>query len=132
MNNKLNIFCNIKQKFHTNCSMIKDIIFQIKYSFSQISFNRKKEISQRLKKSFGKLKDDSFDFDNIEKYFRKKDNSKAHQVLSDKTCNDLDFDDLFMFLDRTNSKVGQQYFYTNLGTIKVNEKQTKLHEELTT
>ena len=110
--------------------MIKDIIFQIKYTFSQIKFNRKKELNKRLKESFGKLKDDSFDFDYIEKYFRKKDNSKAYQVLSDKTCNDLDFDDLFMFLDRTNSKVGQQYFYNNLRIIQVNEKQTKLNEEI--
>lgn len=110
--------------------MIKDIIFQIKYTFSQIKFNRKKELNKRLKKSFGKLKDDFFDFDYIEKYFRKKDNSKAYQVLSDKTCNDLDFDDLFMFLDRTNSKVGQQYFYNNLRIIQVNEKQAKLNEEI--
>ncbi|CAM1342281.1 MutS-related protein [Tenacibaculum aestuarii] len=110
--------------------MINDIIFQIKYTFSQIKFNRKKELNLRLKESFGKLKDDSFDFDYIEKYFRNKDNSKAYQVLSDKTCNDLDFDDLFMFLDRTNSKVGQQYLYNNIRTIQVNEKQTKLNEEI--
>lgn len=110
--------------------MIKDIILQIKYTFSQISFNRKKELNQRLKESFGKLKDHSFEFDSIEKYFRKKDNSKAYQVISNKTCNDLDFDDLFMFLDRTNSKVGQQYFYNNLRTVSINGKQTKLNEEL--
>lgn len=110
--------------------MLKDILFQIKYTFSRITFNRKKEINQRLKESFGKLKEGSFDFDNIKKYFREKDNSKAYQVLSDKTCNDLDFDDLFMFLDRTNSKVGQQYFYDNLRTIKVNQQQTKLNEDL--
>jgi len=112
--------------------MIKDILFQIKYTFSQISFNKKKEVNQRLKESFGKQKDETFDFDYIEKYFRKKDNSKAYQVLSDKTCNDLDFDDLFMFLDRTYSKVGQQYFYNNLRIIKVNEKKTKLNEEVIT
>ena len=112
--------------------MIKDILFQIKHTFTQLKFNREKVINQRLKESFGELKDDSFDFDNIEKYFQKKDNSKAHQVLSDKTCNDLDFDDLFMFVDRTNSKVGQQYFYNNLRTIKANEKQTKLNEEIIT
>lgn len=112
--------------------MIKDILFQIKYSFSQINFNRRKELNQRLKESFGKLKNDTFNFNHIEKYFRKKDNSKAHQVLSDKTCNDLDFDDLFMFLDRTHSKVGQQYFYNNLRTIKANENQTKLNEEIIT
>ncbi|MCF1422243.1 MutS-related protein [Mangrovimonas futianensis] len=112
--------------------MIKDIIFQIKSSFYQIKFNRKKELNKRLKDSFGKLKDDSFDFDSIQKYFRRNDNSKAYQVLSDKTCSDLDFDDLFIFLDRTNSKVGQQYFYNNLRTIKVNKRQTKLNEEIIT
>ncbi|WP_019039728.1 MutS-related protein [Psychroflexus tropicus] len=112
--------------------MIKDILFQIKYTFSQLKFNRKKEINQRLKECFGKPKNDTFDFDYIEKYFRNKDNSQAYQVISDKTCNDLDFDDLFMLLDRTNSKVGQQYFYNHLRTIKVNEKQTKLNEEIIT
>ncbi|MBU3011801.1 DNA mismatch repair protein MutS [Polaribacter vadi] len=112
--------------------MIKDILFQIKYTFSFLKFNRKKELSLRLKESFGKLKDDSFDFESIESYFRKKNNSKAYQVLSDKTCNDLDFDDLFMFLDRTNSNIGQQYYYNNLRTIEINEKQTKLNEEIIT
>jgi len=110
--------------------MIQDILFQIKHTFSQITFNKKKELNKRLKESFGKLKDDSFNFDMIEKYFRNKDNSKAYQILSDKTCNDLDFDDLFMFLDRTTSKVGQQYLYNTLRIIKVNEEQTKLNEDL--
>lgn len=110
--------------------MIEDILFQIKYKFSQITFNGKKEINKRLEKSFGKLKDDFFDFDMIQKYFRNKDNSLAYQVLSDKTCNDLDFDDLFMFLDRTNSKVGQQYFYNKLRIIDPDEYQIKLNEDL--
>lgn len=112
--------------------MIKNILYQIKYTFSQISLNRKKELNQRLIDTFGKPKDNAFNFDDIEKYFRSKDNSKAYQVLSDKTCNDLDFDELFMFLDRTNSKVGQQYLYNNLRAIQVNEKQTKLNEEIIT
>jgi len=110
--------------------MIEDILFQIKYKFSQITFNGKKEKNKRLEKSFGKLKDDFFDFDMIQKYFRNKDNSGAYQVLSDKTCNDLDFDDLFMFLDRTNSKVGQQYYYNKLRIINPDQYQTKLNEDL--
>jgi DNA mismatch repair ATPase MutS len=110
--------------------MIKDFLNQIKYSLPQITFNRKKKINERLKESFGKIKDDSFDFDMIEKYFRNKNNSDAHQVLSDKTCNDLDFDDLFMLLDRTNSKVGQQYLYNKLRTIQLDEQQTKLNEDI--
>ena len=110
--------------------MIRDILIQIKYAFSQASFHRKKKPNERLIESFGKLKDDSFDFKYIEKYFRNKDNSNAYQVLSDKTCNDLDFDDLFTLLDRTNSKVGQQYLYNKLRTIHVDQQQIKLDEEI--
>ena len=79
--------------------------------------NRKKRIKEKLLSEFGKLKIDSFDFDKIESYFRKKDHSTAFQTLSDKTCNDLDFQELFLFLDRTNSKVGQQYLYNKLRSI---------------
>lgn len=79
--------------------------------------NRKKKNKGKFLESFGNIKDDSFDFGQIESYFRNKDNSNSLQVLSDKTCNDLDFEELFMFLDRTNSKVGQQYLYNKLRII---------------
>ncbi len=110
--------------------MVKDILYQIKFSFSKLKFNSKKETTNKLKASFGKLKDDAFDFDYIQKYFRNKDHSEAFQVLSDKTCNDLDFEDLFILLDRTHSKVGQQYLYNQLRTIVVNENKTNLNEAL--
>lgn len=80
-------------------------------------FNRKNKLKDRLIETFGKPKDDSFNFEPIEKYFRKKDHAGTFQVLSDKTCNDLDFQELFMFLDRTTSKVGQQFLYNTLRTI---------------
>lgn len=89
--------------------MIKDILFRIKHVFSEFTLSGKKEIEKRLASSFGHPKADAFDFELIGKYFRNKDNSKVHQVLSDKTCNDLDFEDLYAFLDRTHSKIGQQY-----------------------
>ena len=79
--------------------------------------NRIKKKREELQNSFGKVKDDSFHFDLIEKYFRARDNSNAFQTLSDKTCNDLDFNELFTFVDRTYSKVGQQYLYQTLRTI---------------
>lgn len=79
--------------------------------------DRKLRIKEKLLSEFGNLKSDSFDFENIESYFRKKDNSTAFQTLSDKTCNDLDFQELFMFIDRTNSKVGQQFLYNKLRNI---------------
>lgn len=93
-------------------------------------FNQKKKDIERLKEAFGKPKDDPFNFKMIKKYFRNKDNSKKFQVLSDKTCNDLDFDELFAFLDRTNSRIGRQYLYNRLRTISINSKQTELEEDI--
>ncbi|MDX8338608.1 hypothetical protein SLH46_05410 [Draconibacterium sp. IB214405] len=79
--------------------------------------NQKGKIREELLKSFGEIKNDSFHFDLIERYFRGKDNSNTFQTLSDKTCNDLDFEESFMFVDRTHSKVGQQFLYQTLRAI---------------
>lgn len=93
-------------------------------------FSQKKKQAEQLKASFGKLKDEAYNFELIEKYFRNKDHSESLQMLSDKTCNDLDFDELFMFLDRTNSKIGQQYLYNKLREIPSDSKHLDLDEEL--
>ena len=80
-------------------------------------FETRKKKKQRLTQSFGEIKEDPFYFDSIEKYFRNKDHTGAFQILSDKTCNDLDFNELFKFLDRTISKIGQQFLYNALRSI---------------
>ena len=80
-------------------------------------FNSSRKAKARLTASFGKMKEDAFRFDNIERYFGKKDKSDTFHSLSDKTCNDLDFKELFMFVDRTTSRVGQQYLYDRLRTV---------------
>lgn len=91
-------------------------------------FGKKKQL-ERLRKSFGELKADTFSFDLIERYFRKKDNDDAFQVISDKTCNDLDFEELFMLIDRTNSKIGQQYLYNTLRVIPSDDTNTERNEQ---
>ncbi|WP_321316111.1 MutS-related protein [Labilibaculum sp.] len=93
-------------------------------------FNYKKKQAAQLKASFGKLKDESYNFELIEKYFRNNIHSESLQVLSDKTCTDLDFEELFMFLDRANSKPGQQYLYNKLREIPSDSKHLELDEEL--
>ena len=80
-------------------------------------FDRQKKIRERFTESYGKVKDDSFNFELIERYFRNKDHTGVLQAVSDKTCKDLDFNELFMFADRTVSKVGQQFLYNTLRTI---------------
>jgi MutS domain V len=83
-------------------------------------FNSSRKAQARLTASFGKMKEDAFRFDFIERYFEKKDKSASFHCLSDKTCNDLDFKELFMFVDRTTSRVGQQYLYDRLRTVPSN------------
>ena len=59
---------------------------KLQHPENTIPMSKKKDI-KRIKTSFGKLKDDNFNFELIEKYFKNKDNSDSFQVLSDKTCN---------------------------------------------
>lgn len=80
-------------------------------------FRRKKQVLNKLKQSFGKMKTEGFNFDLIKRYHDNKDHSDAFQVLSEQTCNDLDFDLFFCYVDRTSSKIGQQYLYNRLRTI---------------
>ncbi len=91
---------------------------------------RKKKTLERLKENFESYKEDDFDFELIEKYFKNKNNSDSFQILSDKTCNDLDFEELFMFLDRTSSKVGQQCLYNRLRAIADNRNDIEREERL--
>ena len=70
--------------------------------------------------SGGKIKSEPFHFDLVARYFQKKDNSGAFHIVSDKTCNDLDFNELFQFLDRTTSRVGQQYLFDKIRAIHHN------------
>lgn len=79
-------------------------------------------------KEFGKLKNEAFLFSWISEYFDRAQKSNSSYVLNNKVCNDVDFEELFMFLDRTNSKIGQQYLYNQLRTLS-NEDQVSEEEE---
>jgi hypothetical protein len=76
-------------------------------------FNAKAKKRDKSQK-FGDLKSAVFLFSWISEYFLKSQISKSSHVITDKVCNDLDFDELFMFLDRTKSKIGQQFLYYRL------------------
>jgi len=67
-----------------------------------------------------KVKADDFYFDLIEHYFINKDHVGEFQIIDDSTMRDIDFRELFQQIDRTRSKVGQQYFYNQLLTINKN------------
>jgi len=62
-------------------------------------------------------KDEDFDFNLINYYFRNRNHSDAFQIIDNQFIEDVDFYDLFMFIDRTSSKIGQQYLFAKLLTI---------------
>ena len=94
--------------------------------------NKKKQLEE-IQSSWGKPKLDSFDFNRISKYADIVNTEKFHR-LSDQTTEDIDFYGLFEFIDRTSSKVGQQYLFKKLiepthNTVDPSESLIKLFTE---
>lgn len=59
-----------------------------------------------------------YNFYVIGKYFENNSHKeKTYHIISEKSKIDFDIDDVFKFIDRTSSKIGQQYLYFKLRTI---------------
>ena len=76
---------------------------------------KKKKAIKKIDEDWGKQINDYRNFDLIESYSEKNTATTFHK-LNAQTKNDIDFKELFSFLDRTNSKPGQQFFYDKLTT----------------
>jgi len=86
------------------------------------NYNYKKRVKKmklKLIDTWGDLKNERhYNFFVIRRYFENNTHKKkAFHVISVKTKDDLDLDDVFKFIDRTSSKIGQQYLYFKLRTI---------------
>jgi hypothetical protein len=93
----------------------------------------KSTINKKSKKLLQKLqspKGDYFNFSQIERYFKKSNALDFRQIISDKTSNDLDLEEVFMYLDRTVSKVGQQYLYHSIRTLPKDNQRNTVQEQL--
>lgn len=77
---------------------------------------------------FGDLKKESFDFSEIASYFEYKKDADNCSPLSDQTCSDLGLEELFTFVDRTISKVGQQYLYHIMRNLPKTKGEVEKHE----
>lgn len=110
--------------------MLDDFLLQMKYALSRIFIRRNKNQKDSSQSAFQEAKDEVFDFDLIERYYRGKDHTGAHQVITDRTYHDLDMDDLLMYIDRTHSKIGQQYLYNQTRVLNNNKEVTAFNESL--
>lgn len=78
-----------------------------------VNKGRTKKKIEEIRTGWGNPKKESFDFDSISKYADTIKESKFHR-LTNQTIEDIDFYGLFAFIDRTTSKVGQQFLYKKL------------------
>ena len=76
---------------------------------------RKKRLLQKISSEWGQQNYDYRNFDLIETYTSLSLSKPFHQ-LSPQTITDIDFYELFCFIDRTTSKPGQQFLFDKLTT----------------
>lgn len=82
------------------------------------------KLKHRLLSNWGQPKtSEYYNFEAIASYFyNNKHKGNAFHIISDKTIQDLDINELFKYIDRTTSKIGQQYLYFKLRTISTIQK----------
>ena len=80
----------------------------------------KSEELRSEQKTVEMLKDENFNFELIEHYFKCKKHSDVFQIVGAQLVKDIDLHELFMYIDRTRSKIGQQYLYSQLHSIEMN------------
>lgn len=67
---------------------------------------------------FANCKPEHFNFDLISRYFYNTAKYKAnYHLITDKVKDDIDLDEVFRYIDRTSSKIGQQFLYNKIRTI---------------
>ncbi len=73
----------------------------------------RKRIRKTLRKNWGKPKTGTFDFDLIRLLADHQSSPNSHR-LSEQTQRDIDIEPLFQYIDRTTSRVGQQYLFKKI------------------
>jgi hypothetical protein len=95
--------------------------------------NKRKNQLVELRENWGKPKESAqFNFNQIGKYFRHQteDSSAYFQVIPDSVFTDLNLEAVFEFIDRTISRIGQQYLYYKLRTVEKNAAKLRQFDDL--
>lgn len=100
--------------------LIALVLFVLASIYSSYKKRKKQQkVAAKLQNTWAKPKEDKtyYSFENIKQYFINTNKADAYHVISNTTKDDLDFEALFKFIDRTSSKIGQQYLYYKISTI---------------
>jgi hypothetical protein len=90
----------------------------------------KKSDIEKLRSQWGKTKDASFNFYQIARFYARNTHAQGTHVLSQHTISALDFSALFEYLDRTVSRIGQQWLFNRLASYKRNEDFSELESTI--
>jgi len=93
------------------------IIYVLVYFYKKLSEKTNRE---RLRQDWGQAKNSRYiDLDSVENYFLNTiaDSAEKLQLISDKVATDLYLNEVFKLVDRTVSRVGQQFLYARLRTL---------------
>ncbi|MCX2481417.1 hypothetical protein OQY15_20125 [Pedobacter sp. MC2016-15] len=96
------------------------IIYVLVYFYKKLAEKTNRE---RLRQDWGQPKNSRYiDLDSVENYFLNtiSDSAEKLQLISDKVANDLYLNEVFKLVDRTVSRVGQQFLYARLRTLDKN------------
>ncbi|MGC3948537.1 MAG: hypothetical protein QM762_29225 [Chryseolinea sp.] len=92
------------------------------YAYYELMFgSRKKAALEKLRSEWGKKKDAPLNVYQVARFHARREHAEGVHVLSEKTIAALDFSELFAFLDRTVSRVGQQWLFSRLASYGPNE-----------
>lgn len=89
------------------------ILLLIFILFNSNNTKKTKNSVALFRSSWGKPKTESYYFEGIKSFSEILNGHKFHQ-LTEQTINDIDFFNLFKFVDRTTSKIGQQFLFKKL------------------
>lgn len=77
-------------------------------------FRNKAKRLAAIRAAWGQMKERYIPIDSVRLYFDQKPIQDDAHVIDDRIANDLDLDRVFAVIDRTTSRVGQQYLYDRL------------------
>lgn len=93
-------------------------------------FGNKKKLKNQLKQQWSKPIERKRDFELISRFHINKVKGNSYQTISAQVRNDLNFEEVFKVVDRTSSRIGQQFLYHKLNRIENDDQKLKQFDKL--
>lgn len=108
------------------------VIYLLVYFSKNLTHKARRD---RLSRDWGEAKNSRYiDLDSVENYFLNTiaDSEDKLQLISDKTAQDLYLNDVFKMVDRTVSRIGQQFLYARMRTLDKHTGDLEIQDALAT